>query len=159
MPEVASLRPGDPRRRGEYSIDGLLADDSVYLARSDTGERVTIKMFRARSAAVLAQVQEIQKVRLPDAYHTVQIIDSGVADGLPYIVMEFVDGDTLERTDSADLVPLPREGEARQSGICSRTRHQQVPATRRVPEHGPVTGWHHVRRRLRLSAVRGGGRQ
>ncbi|MEU7852502.1 protein kinase [Nonomuraea sp. NPDC049141] len=95
MPEVASLRPGDPRRLGEYSIDGPLADDSVYLARSDTGERVAIKVFRSRSAAVLAAVQ---KVRLPDAYHTVQIIDSGVADGLPYIVMEFVDGDTLERT-------------------------------------------------------------
>lgn len=77
-PRKAGLRalPGPQPQ----SIDGPLAGDSVYLARSDTGEWVAIKVFRSRSAAVLAQIQEIQKVRLPDANHTVQIIDSGDAD-------------------------------------------------------------------------------
>ncbi|MFC4015347.1 serine/threonine protein kinase [Nonomuraea purpurea] len=99
---MASLRAEDPTRLGTYPLDGLLSETGVYAARSASGERVAIKVFRSEPAGL---ADELRRIRLPDAYHTVRILDAGVADGLPFAVMEYVDGDTL-RGVIAETGPL-----------------------------------------------------
>ncbi|MEU6714577.1 protein kinase [Nonomuraea sp. NPDC046802] len=99
---MASLRAEDPTRLGTYPLDGLLSETGVYAARSASGERVAIKVFRSEPAGL---ADELRRIRLPDAYHTVRILDAGVADGLPFAVMEYVDGETLRRV-IAEAGPL-----------------------------------------------------
>ncbi|WP_182907926.1 protein kinase domain-containing protein [Microbispora sp. H13382] len=103
MPASASPpRPGDPAEIGGYRVLGRLGSGGqgvVYLAESGHGERVAVKVLHAsgdpeadarfrREAEVLPQVA---------SFCTAQVLRVGTADGLPYIVSEFIEGPTLQQ--------------------------------------------------------------
>ncbi|MER8183930.1 serine/threonine-protein kinase [Kitasatospora sp. NPDC094015] len=97
------LPPGAPAAIGSYRLLGLIGAGgmgTVYLARRHgSATQVALKTLHAdllgdaellrrfeNEAAVLAQV--------PEAY-TAKVLGSGVADGVPYIAMELLDGRPL----------------------------------------------------------------
>ncbi|GAA3440980.1 serine/threonine protein kinase [Planomonospora venezuelensis] len=91
MPEIG---PGDPGRVDGYEIAARLGE-AVYLARSPSGNRVVVRLLPAGldREQVLASVAPLREV---SAFCTAEVLDSGVADGRPYIVSEYIDGPTLE---------------------------------------------------------------
>ncbi|WP_169807490.1 serine/threonine protein kinase [Herbidospora mongoliensis] len=65
----------------------------VYLGESPTGERVAVKVLRGGDVgAFLAESEMVRRVR---TFCTAQVLETGVADGAPYIVSEYVDGPSL----------------------------------------------------------------
>ncbi|MFC4058158.1 serine/threonine-protein kinase [Planomonospora corallina] len=94
----------DPRPPEGYRLLGRLGaggQGAVYLAESAAGERVAIKLLHRRAEGdlgpFLAEAELIRRVR---AFCTAQVLDSGVADGLPYLVTEYVDGPSLAQVIS-----------------------------------------------------------
>ncbi|NAS20607.1 protein kinase [Herbidospora sp. NEAU-GS84] len=75
----------------------------VYLAESPMGERVAVKVLRGGDVgAFLAESEMVRRVR---TFCTAQVLETGVADGSPYIVSEYVDGPSLA-VALADRGPL-----------------------------------------------------
>lgn len=99
---VSPPRPGDPSEVGGHRVLGRLGSGGqgvVYLAESGRGERVAVKVLHAtgdpeadarfrREAEVLPRVA---------SFCTAQVLQVGTADGLPYIVSEFIEGPTLQQ--------------------------------------------------------------
>ncbi|MEU6999063.1 PASTA domain-containing protein [Nonomuraea sp. NPDC046570] len=112
MPYAQPLRPGDPRRLGDYELSGRLGEGgqgAVFLgARGD--EAFAIKLLHgsvgAESAAFLREVELAKQVA---RFCTAQVIDAGFDEGRPYIVGEFVDGPSLHREV---MLTGPRRGGA-----------------------------------------------
>ena len=90
------------RRLGEYQLEvelGQGAMGTVYRARSASGELVALKVlnpalgadgaYRARFAREARVAHEVRD------RHLVRILDTGVGDGSPYLVLEYVSGGTL----------------------------------------------------------------
>ncbi|MFD0478388.1 serine/threonine protein kinase [Nonomuraea thailandensis] len=99
MPDISPLSADDPRRLGGYTVEGVLADSGVYLARDDSGDPVVIKVYPSDATSFL---RAMRAVRAQDAYYTAAVLDSGeTGDGLPYLVTEYVDGETLQATVAA----------------------------------------------------------
>lgn len=110
-------------RIGKYDIVrelGRGATSRVYLGRDGfSGREVAIKVFdfaeeegadpRARSMrrkAFLAEAGLVGRLSHP---HIVEIYDAASEDEFAYVVMQYVDGTTLDaHTDAANLLPLPR---------------------------------------------------
>ncbi|MEW9529945.1 protein kinase [Microbispora sp. NPDC049125] len=102
MPDTLVLRPGDPGRIGGRRIVGRLGAGGqgvVYLAEEGDGRRVAVKVLHTtgdpeadarfrREAEVLPGVA---------SFCTAQVLEVGSADGVPYIVSEFVEGPTLQQ--------------------------------------------------------------
>ncbi|GIH90465.1 protein kinase [Planobispora siamensis] len=94
MPDVGPIGPGDPGRVAEYEIVGRLGE-AVYLGRSPAGGRVVVRLLPAdldqeRFLAAAGPLREIS------AFCTAEVLDTGVADGRPYIVSEYIDGPNLQ---------------------------------------------------------------
>ncbi|HEU4664035.1 MAG TPA: serine/threonine-protein kinase, partial [Dokdonella sp.] len=113
--ELAAPLPADGRI-GAYRVLRPIGEGgmgTVYLAERADGafeQRVAIKLIKRGmdSAAVLQRFLRERRIlaRLAHA-HIVRLLDGGVgADGRPYFVMEYVDGETLERYASARRLPL-----------------------------------------------------
>ncbi|WP_433255195.1 serine/threonine protein kinase [Streptosporangium sp. CA-135522] len=116
MPDLASLRPGDPERVREYRITGRLGEGgqgTVFLGVSPAGTRVAVKLLRADLAqdeeAMERFVREVSTARRVAPFCTAAVIDTGVDEHRPYIVSEYIDGPTLDTVVAAEG---PREGSA-----------------------------------------------
>ncbi|MFC4530671.1 serine/threonine protein kinase [Sphaerisporangium dianthi] len=101
MPDLQPLLQGDPLQVGEYRLIGRLGTD-VFVGEpaSSATERVVVKLLhpdldRERFLRVIEPVQEVS------AFCTAQVLESGVLDGRPYVVSEYIDGPTLEETTEA----------------------------------------------------------
>ncbi|MFB9893236.1 protein kinase domain-containing protein [Planobispora takensis] len=78
----------------EYEITGRLGE-AVYLGRSPGGGRVVVRLLpadldRERFLAAAGPLREIS------AFCTAEVLGTGVADGRPYIVSEYIDGPDLQ---------------------------------------------------------------
>ena len=96
------LRPGDPAVIGAYRIHGRLgsgAMGTVYLATSPQHQHVALKVL----AAALAHdddsrrrfFREMHALQHIDSPRVVGVVDSGVADDIPYIAMTAIEGPDL----------------------------------------------------------------
>lgn len=121
--ESGFAAPGDPgvvldeptpRRIGEYRVLGLIGSGAmgrVYLAHDDRlDRRVAIKVMSARYAgnptARQRFVRESRALGSIEHPHVMSIHQVGEHDGLPYIVMQLLEGRTLR--DHRDITgPLP----------------------------------------------------
>lgn len=102
VPDLASLRPGDPASVGAYTLAGRIGEGGqglVYLATAPDGGKVAVKLLRADLAgneeASVRFVREVELARRVAPFCTAQVIETGLADGRPYIVSEYIDGPTL----------------------------------------------------------------
>lgn len=116
MPDLASLRPGDPERVREYRLTARLGEGgqgTVYLGVSPAGARVAVKLLRADLAqdeeALERFVREVGTAQRVAPFCTAAVIDTGVDRHRPYIVSEYIDGPTLAEVVAAEG---PRAGSA-----------------------------------------------
>ena len=124
------------RRLGEYELEeelGRGAMGTVYRARSANGELVALKVldpalgaddaYRARFAREARIAHEVRD------RHLVRILETGVGDGGPYLVLEYVSGGTL--SDRLRRGPLSLDESLRlvgqvASGLDALHRHGLV---------------------------------
>ncbi|WP_147312346.1 serine/threonine protein kinase [Thermomonospora umbrina] len=105
-----------PNEVGPYRLEdrvGVGGQGTVFVGRKDAGPRVAVKLLhphlvadRQAHARFLGEVELAKRVA---PFCTAQVLDSGVVDDVPYIVSEFVEGPSLQRSvrDSG-----PRSGAA-----------------------------------------------
>ncbi len=108
-----------PRQIGKYSVIGVAGEGNmgtVYLGHDPfSDEHVALKVcpVTAGSGFKIARKLFFNEAKTAGGLEHPNILsirDAGEHDGLPYIVMEYVDGaDTLRsHVDPANLLPLPR---------------------------------------------------
>ncbi|MFI9839530.1 protein kinase [Nonomuraea sp. NPDC051941] len=104
MPPITELRAGDPSGLGGYEIRGRLGEGVqgvVYLGVDEQGRRAAVKWLRPElagdGAAAERFAREVAAARRVAPFCTAKVLDSGVHEGRPYIVSEYVDGLALER--------------------------------------------------------------
>ncbi|HLQ52898.1 MAG TPA: hypothetical protein VK162_01355 [Streptosporangiaceae bacterium] len=116
MPQVAPLRPDDPKRVGRYRLTGRVAGPSasspVYLGRTTEGDRVTVTLFASErtpdGAARDRFTAEARAARRVAPFCVARILDAGLEGDRAYLVSEYVAGPLLsERIVAAG----PRAGE------------------------------------------------
>ena len=118
---AAAPAPAAPERIGKYPVIrelGRGASSVVYLCNDPFNERnVAVKLvvpeaFQSKDKARLYRKLFITEASLAGRLqhpHICQIYDAVADEGQQYIVMEYVDGGTLERHgDAQDLLPLDR---------------------------------------------------
>ncbi len=112
----AMLKPGDPVRLGPYRLLDRLGEGgqgAVYLAETGDGERVAVKLLHARHADgpdVRARfLREIELARQVAEFCTARVLDAGESDGAPYVVSEYIDGVSLQKSVEREG---PRSGAA-----------------------------------------------
>lgn len=99
---------------GRYTIErelGRGATAVVYLARDRTTERsVALKVLRPELAESLSAERFLREVRLTQQLthpHIAPVLDSGVAGGLFFCVLDYMDGGTLrDRLDRERQLPM-----------------------------------------------------
>lgn len=96
------LAAGDPRFVGPYEITGKIGEGgmgAVYLGRGQDGRAVAVKVVRAelaRDPGFVARFHdEVVNAERVASFCTAQVLDHGEADGLAYMVTEYIDGVTL----------------------------------------------------------------
>lgn len=96
------LRESDPAAVSDYALVGRIGGGGqgvVYLAREPGGALVAVKILNVTTdipgvrATFLKEVAASQRV---PRFCTAQILDAGISDHRPYIVSEFIDGQSLE---------------------------------------------------------------
>lgn len=107
MPQA--LRPDDPRQAGPYSLTGLLGEGgqgSVYLGHDESGVPVAIKILHARLANDEGSrrrfVREVDAARRVGPFGTARVLAVDIAGDRPYIVSEYVDGESLQELINRD---------------------------------------------------------
>ncbi|GAA2211280.1 hypothetical protein GCM10009850_067390 [Nonomuraea monospora] len=100
--ELRRLHSGEPRHVAGYRLLGGLGDGgqgSVFLARDPSGTRVAVKMLHMRllgnAKAERRFLRESAIAAGVAGFCTARVLDSGVVEGRPYIVSEFIDGPSL----------------------------------------------------------------
>lgn len=102
---------------GRYRIEGVLGEGgmaTVYSARHTLHDRpVAIKLFRKDLARDPKLRERFRREATSCARlahpHIIEILDSGeTEDGTPYLVMEMLVGESLERLIARERLPLPR---------------------------------------------------
>ncbi|MEV1176953.1 protein kinase [Nonomuraea sp. NPDC049784] len=104
MPSITELRAGDPAGLGGYEIRGRLGEGVqgvVYLGVDEQGRQAAVKWLRPElagdGAAAERFAREVAAARRVAPFCTAKVLDTGVHQGRPYIVSEYVDGPTLQR--------------------------------------------------------------
>jgi serine/threonine protein kinase len=100
---TSPLRPGDPRRLGEYRLLSRLGEGgmgTVYLGRDLDGRPVAVKAIRpehANNREFRARFRsEVQRVRQVPSFCTAAVLDADPDDVTPYLVVEYVEGPSLQ---------------------------------------------------------------
>lgn len=103
MGSAQPLRPGDPERVGDYEVLGFIGEGgqgTVLLGRSPSGQRVAIKLLRAEFSqdddARKRFLREAELMQRVAPFCTIRVLDAGVTHQSPYIVSEYVEGESLE---------------------------------------------------------------
>ncbi|MEV0631631.1 WD40 repeat domain-containing serine/threonine protein kinase [Nonomuraea wenchangensis] len=104
MPQIRPLRPGDPERVAGWRLVGVLGSGgqgTVYKAVGDDGREVAVKLLHSHlsgdDAITRGFLREVEAARRVAAFCTAAVLDVGTADERPYIVSEYVAGDTLQQ--------------------------------------------------------------
>jgi serine/threonine-protein kinase len=124
VPQVAHVGPGTAgphlghSLEGKYELTRLCGTGGmgdVYEARHvGIGRKVAVKVlkpeYRERQDVVERFTREARLASRADSEQIVQVTDTGVTpDGCPYLVMEYLEGETLRRVlDRERLLPLDR---------------------------------------------------
>ncbi|MFG1610633.1 serine/threonine protein kinase [Actinoplanes sp. NPDC049265] len=97
------LRPEDPRRLGEFQLIARLGEGGmgvVFLGRDTAGRSVAVKTVRAEYAdreEFRARFRsEVHRVRQVPSFCTAAVIDADPDSEVPYLVVEYVDGPSLQ---------------------------------------------------------------
>ncbi|MEO3785519.1 protein kinase [Actinocorallia sp. B10E7] len=103
MAGLSPLLPTDPVSVGPYRLEGRLGaggQGTVYLGGDENGRRVAVKLLHAhliiQEAARTRFLDEVELAKRVAPFCTAQVLDSGVLDGRPYLVSEYVDGPSLQ---------------------------------------------------------------
>jgi eukaryotic-like serine/threonine-protein kinase len=127
MPQVAPLRPDDPKRVGRYRLTGrfigIPGDSPEYLGRGTDGDRVTVTLLPADrtpdSAARDRFTAEARAARRVAPFCAARILDAGLDNGRAFLVSEHVAGPLLSEFIAADGPRRGPELEALAIGIAT----------------------------------------
>ncbi|MBT2224721.1 serine/threonine-protein kinase [Nonomuraea sp. NEAU-A123] len=104
MPNFTPLMPGDPQKLGGLELLGKLGEGGqgvVYLAGTPMGARMAIKWLRHEQSddedSVKRFLREAEVARRVAPFCTATVLSTGVEQGRPYIMSEYVEGRSLER--------------------------------------------------------------
>ncbi|SCL71596.1 Serine/threonine protein kinase [Micromonospora citrea] len=108
---MQSLVSTDPGNIADFRLSGVLGrggQGTVYLGQDSAGHKVAVKVLNIHVAADQAArrrfEREAEAARRVAGFCTARVLDAGVADGRPYIVSEFVAGQTLDSLVRGDGV-------------------------------------------------------
>ncbi|MFJ3231588.1 serine/threonine-protein kinase [Streptomyces sp. NPDC086787] len=111
---MQKLGPGDPQRIGAYRLLARLGAGGmgqVYLARSDRGRTVAVKLVRAELAAqeeFRARFRhEVLAARRVGGYWTAPVLDADTEAAVPWVATGYVAGPSLQQVVGRDHGPLP----------------------------------------------------
>ena len=108
MPDLIPLQSGDPERIGEYTVVARLGEGGqgvVYLGQTTNGRQVAIKLLHpwfggtARGRELFAR--EIEAADRIKGY-TARVLASAEYAGRPYIVSEYIAGESIQRKVDRD---------------------------------------------------------
>ncbi|MFI7452920.1 protein kinase [Nonomuraea sp. NPDC049714] len=107
MADFTPLRPGDPEQMGGLELLGRLGQGGqgvVYLARTPMDVRVAVKWLHPSEddESVERFLREAEVARRVAPFCTATVLSTGVEQGRPYIVSEYVEGRSLQRVVRED---------------------------------------------------------
>ncbi|GGR85219.1 hypothetical protein GCM10010269_25410 [Streptomyces humidus] len=111
---MEKLGPGDPQRIGGYRLLARLGAGGmgrVYLARSDRGRTVAVKLVRRELAAreeFRARFrQEVRNAQRVGGFWTAPVLDADTEAAVPWVATGYVAGPSLQQVVGHDHGPLP----------------------------------------------------
>ncbi|OLT26436.1 hypothetical protein BJF79_12050 [Actinomadura sp. CNU-125] len=103
MPQVASLRPDDPPRLGDYTLAGRLGEGGqgvVYLGHGPDGRPVAVKRLWGRldpdGKARTRFAREVEIAGRVAPFCAARVITADLDGAAPYVVSEYVEGPSLQ---------------------------------------------------------------
>ncbi|MGW0613516.1 serine/threonine-protein kinase [Streptomyces sp. NPDC002788] len=111
---MENLGPGDPQRIGAYRLLARLGAGGmghVYLARSERGRTVAVKLVREELAAQEEFRerfrQEVRAARRVGGYWTAPVLDADTEAAVPWVATGYVAGPSLQQVVGHDHGALP----------------------------------------------------